>query len=204
MPKLKLTYFDFPGGRGEDCRIALHIANADFEDDRLDGKNWPDRKAHTPFGALPVLEVEGKGQLAQANAILRYVGQAHNLHPTDSWEAARHESIMGAVDDLRAKANNSGQSKDDDEKRQAREEFASGYLHGWGGNVEAFIGEGPFVAGEKLNVVDLKLFVVVRWLVNGGLDYVPATVFEAFSKLMRQFAAVRDHEKVAEWSRRFE
>ena len=61
MPRPKLSYFDFPGGRGEDCRIALHLAGVDFEDERIKGTDWAARKATTPFGALPVLEIEGKG-----------------------------------------------------------------------------------------------------------------------------------------------
>ena len=85
MTKPRLTYFDFPGGRGEDCRLALHIAGVDFGDDRLDGPAWKERKLDTPFGALPVLTVDGKGQLAQSNAILSYLGRQYRLHPTDPW-----------------------------------------------------------------------------------------------------------------------
>ena len=35
MPKLKLTYFDFHGGRGEPARLALSLAGIPFEDDRV-------------------------------------------------------------------------------------------------------------------------------------------------------------------------
>ena len=34
MAKLKLTYFDFHGGRGEPARLALSIGGIAFEDDR--------------------------------------------------------------------------------------------------------------------------------------------------------------------------
>ena len=43
MPKLKLTYFDFHGGRGEPARLALAIAGIPFEDDRVPGSDWPRR-----------------------------------------------------------------------------------------------------------------------------------------------------------------
>jgi glutathione S-transferase len=36
--------------------------------------DWPARKANTPFGALPVLEVDGQ-TVSQSNAINRYVGK---------------------------------------------------------------------------------------------------------------------------------
>jgi hypothetical protein len=35
MHKLTLTYFDFPGGRGEASRLALHIAGVDWTDNRV-------------------------------------------------------------------------------------------------------------------------------------------------------------------------
>ena len=83
MTKPKLTYFDFSGSRGEECRLALHLAGVDFEDDRLPMKQWPELKASTPFGGLPVLEVEGKGRLGECNAILTYVGRDHGLQSSD-------------------------------------------------------------------------------------------------------------------------
>src|SRR6516164_5441794 len=60
MTRLKLTYFDFHGGRGEPARLALSIAGIPFEDDRVQFTDWERRKVDTPFGALPVLEVDGQ------------------------------------------------------------------------------------------------------------------------------------------------
>ena len=36
MSKPKLIYFDAPVSRGEECRLALHLAGIDFEDVRID------------------------------------------------------------------------------------------------------------------------------------------------------------------------
>jgi glutathione S-transferase len=41
MSKPKLFYFDAPVSRGEECRLALHLAGIDFEDERM------------PYGVLP-------------------------------------------------------------------------------------------------------------------------------------------------------
>ena len=80
MAKLKLTYFDFHGGRGEPARLALSIGGIAFEDDRVQTSDWERRKGDTPFGALPVLEVDGQ-IVAQSNAINRYVGKLADLYP---------------------------------------------------------------------------------------------------------------------------
>jgi prostaglandin-H2 D-isomerase / glutathione transferase len=84
---LKLTYFDFHGGRGEPARLALSIGGLPFADDRVPFSDWERRKPDTPFGALPTLEREGQ-ILAQSNAINRYVGKFTDLYPSDPWQAA--------------------------------------------------------------------------------------------------------------------
>ena len=99
MAKLKLTYFDFHGGRGEPARLALSIGGIAFEDDRFQTSDWERRKGDTPFGALPVLEVDGQ-IVAQSNAINRYVGKLADLYPSDPWQAALCDEAMEAVEDI--------------------------------------------------------------------------------------------------------
>jgi len=198
MPNIKLSYFDFDGGRGEDARLALFIAGVNFDDDRIKPPNWPVQKSSTPFGGLPVLTMEGKpGQLAQSNAVLTFLGRSYNLHPADLWEAARHEMVMAAVEDLRAATGATIGIKDPDEKKRAREELANGLMQTWGANLEAQIGEGPFFGGAKLQVVDLKVFVMVHFFARGGADHIPGDVFKAFPKLVSLYEAVKAHPKVA-------
>ena len=102
MPKLKLTYFDFHGGRGEPARLALSMGGIPFDDDRVVPSDWTARKPDTPFGALPVLEVDGQ-TLAQSNAINRYVGKLTDLYPPDPWQAALCDEVMEAVEDISTK-----------------------------------------------------------------------------------------------------
>lgn len=199
MPATTLTYFDFPGSRGEECRLALHLAGVPFTDERLKRDQFVSRKASLPFGALPVLTVEGHPPLAQSNAILGLIGRQHGLHPTEPWAAAREEAIMEAVEDLRGKMSPLLRIKDDAEKRRTREEAASGYLQDWGGWIERQLGDGPFVSGSSLHVVDLKLFVVLGPYLKGSIDFIPADVFRAFPKLLAVHAAVAAHPGVVAW-----
>jgi glutathione S-transferase len=71
----RLIYFDAPVSRGEECRLALHLAGVDFEDVRVNPSDWPAMKAQTPYGALPVLELPGRPPLAQSNALLVLIGR---------------------------------------------------------------------------------------------------------------------------------
>ena len=55
-------------------------------------------------------------------------------------------------------------------------------------------------AGFKwLHVVDLKLHMTVRWFAGGKVDYIPATIFAGYPKLVRLHDAVRDHAGVKAW-----
>lgn len=198
MPKIKLTYFDFSRGRGEDSRLTLHLSNVDFEDDRVPFPKWKERKSSTPFGSLPVLHVEGLGELAQANTILTYLGKQYGLHPTDPWEAAQHEALMAAAEDLRTQLDRTLSIKDPEQKKQMREDMAANYMQVWAGNIEKKIA-GPFVAGQKLHVVDLKFFVLLKWFAQAGLDHIPTDVFAAFPKINGLYEAVRTQEKVIAW-----
>ncbi len=198
-PKPKLSYFDAPISRGEECRLALHLAGVDFEDDRIKFADWPARKPLTPFGSVPVLELPGQAPLAQSNAILTLVGRKHGLHPTDPLEAARHEAMMQHCEDLRANVGPSLRIKDETEKKRVREQLAAAFLPTWAGFTEAHIAEGPFFAGATLQVVDLKLHMVVRWFKGGSVDHIPATIFDAYPKLLGVHDAVRDHAGVRSW-----
>jgi glutathione S-transferase len=200
MAKYKLTYFDFSGSRGEECRLALFLAGVDFEDRRITSAEWSALKPSSPYGALPILETEGKAPLAQSNAILTYVGRRYDLHPHEAWEAARHESILEAVEELRSALGPTGKG-DAAEKKRAREEFASGYLQTWAANLERQI-RGPFVAGEHVAVADIKLFQIVGSFKKGIIDHIPSSVFGAFPKLEGVYDAVERHPKVVEWRAR--
>ena len=85
MPAVTLTYFDIPTSRGEECRLALTLAGVPFTDERLDRPGWEARKAASPFGALPVLTVEGQRPIAQSNAILRLLGGQYGLLPKEPY-----------------------------------------------------------------------------------------------------------------------
>jgi glutathione S-transferase len=198
MSKIRLIYFDAPVSRGEECRLALHLAGVDFEDVRISGAQWATMKESTPYGGLPVLELPGRAPLAQSNAILVMIGRLHGLHPKDDFEATRHEGMMQHVEDLRAVVGPTIRMGEA-EKKAAREAIAREYLPAWARYAEKNIVAEPFFGGVNLHVVDLKLHMAVRWFVGGKVDHIPATIFDGCPKLMRVHDAVRDHADIKAW-----
>ena len=199
MAKPKVTYFDFPGSRGEEVRLALWIAGVDFDDNRLPNGAWPDLKPKTPFGSLPTFEIEGRQVLAQSNAILVYIGREHGLHPKDNWQAAEHEALMSAVEDLRSNVVPAIRNPDKEASLAARKELAANYLPQWGANVERRLGKGPFLAGDNISVADIKLYIGARWFSSGAVDHIPKDIFARFEKLSALAESVAKHPRVVAW-----
>lgn len=201
MSKPKLTYFDLPG-RGEVSRLAFTIAGIDFEDHRVPRTEWGALKPTTPWGGMPILEIDGK-VLAQSNAVNRYVGRLTGLYPVeDAWAAAKCDEIMDAVEDV---ANHlvSTFSLPDAEKVARRTELLAGpighILAGYERNLKANGGE--FFAGNKLSVGDLKVYGSLRWLSSGALDGIPTTfIAEKYPTLSAFKARLDAHPKIAEWN----
>jgi glutathione S-transferase len=197
MAKLKLTYFDFHGGRGEPARLALSIGGIPFEDDRVPPSEWGSRKANTPFGALPVLEVDGE-VVAQSNAINRYVGKLADLYPSDAWQAALCDEVMGAVEDIGTKIGATF-FLPEEQKRTQRKELVEGpipfYLTRLEQRLEAHGGQ--YFAADRLSVADLKVFVWIRHLKSGALDHVPADLPDRVApKLVQHYERVKSEPRV--------
>jgi glutathione S-transferase len=198
MSKPRLFYFDAPVSRGEECRIALQMAGVDFEDVRIKLADWPALKERMPYGALPVLELPGGPALAHSNAILLLIGRRHGLHPADDVEAARHEGMMQHVEDLRAKVSPTLRMGEA-EKKAVREALVADFLPAWARAAERNIERGPFFGGNRVHVVDLKIYMAVRWFNGGKVDHIPATIFADYPKLTAVHDAVRDHPGVKAW-----
>ncbi len=202
MMKPKLTYFDAPVSRGEECRLALYLAGIDFDDNRVKFADWPGLKDSMPYGSIPVLEMPGQGVLAHSNAILTFIGRPNGLHPRNEFEAARHEGMMAHVEDLRAVIGPTNRLTDAAEKKRAREHIANVVLPAWGAAAERNIAHGPFFGGATLQVVDLKIYVLMTFLLSGKLDHVPPALMEPFVKLRGVAEAVRSDTRVIAWNQR--
>jgi glutathione S-transferase len=203
MPKLKLTYFDFDGGRGEPARLALSIGGIPFEDQRIAGKDWPAFRNKTPFFAMPTVEVDNK-VVTQSNSINRYIGKLSGLYPKDDWQAFLCDEIMDAAEDIGTRI---GQTIDlpEDAKRKAREELVAGRLTRYLEQIQAKLlaAGGEYFADGRLTVADLKVFMLIRWLRSGALDHIPKELVDRVApQLVKHFERVANQAKVAEYYRR--
>lgn len=193
-PKVKLTYFDFDGGRGEPIRLALTYGNIPFEDHRIPGSDWPEWKEQTPLHQLPVMEIDDQ-IITQTNTLLRYVGKMVGLYPHDALEAAHCDEAMATVEDILTKLVPSLFIENAEEKRRAREALAAGPIPLFLRGLENMLVErgGQYFAGNRLSVADFKVFLFVRYLQSGQLDHIPADIVKRVApRLVEHFQRINE------------
>jgi glutathione S-transferase len=154
-------------------------------------------KPNTPFGALPVLEVDGQ-TLAQSNAINCYVGKLTDLYPTDAWQAGLCDEVMEAVEDISTKIA-ATMFLPDEEKKTQRKALAEGplpfYLTRLQQRLEAH--GGRYFAADRLTVADLKVFVWLPHLKSGVLEHIPADLPDRVAPtLVEHYERVKNDPRV--------
>ncbi|GMR44801.1 hypothetical protein PMAYCL1PPCAC_14996, partial [Pristionchus mayeri] len=97
MPSYKLTYFPVRA-RAEVARQLFYLAGVPFEDVRVPHADWPALKPKTPFGQMPLLEVDGK-PLPQSYAINRYLAKEFGFAGKSPFEAAWVDAIADQFKD---------------------------------------------------------------------------------------------------------
>ena len=178
MPQLKLSYFDFHGGRAEPIRLALAIGGIAFEDHRFTFAEFAEVRKTVPFGQVPVLHVDGV-QVTQCDAMLRYAGKLAGLYPADAYQALLCDEVMYVVEEAGVKMGPTFRMTGEAQK-EARLALVNGsmpvYLAWLQKQLLAHGGE--YFADNRLTVADLKVFVDVRGLNSGRLDHIPTDLVE--------------------------
>ncbi len=177
MSEYKLTYFDFPGGRGEPIRIAFHAAGIDFEDHRISFDEFLQTREQMRFNCAPVLRIDGV-EITQSNAMLRYVGKMAGLYPEDATQALYCDEAMDAVEDLLHQIVYTF-GLEGEALKAARKKLVDGWMTifvtGLGEILER---GGDYIADNRLTVADLKVYVQTRSLRSGTFDHVPTDLVD--------------------------
>ncbi|XP_063829716.1 glutathione S-transferase 2 [Ostrinia nubilalis] len=120
--KVSFTYFNSKA-LGESGRLLLAYGGQEFEDKRFTSETWPEIKPTTPFGQVPVLEIDGK-KYAQSLAIARYLGRKYGLAGATPEEDLEIDMYNDFVNDIRAKAASVQYESDEVVKEKKYEDFS--------------------------------------------------------------------------------
>lgn len=194
MP-IKLTYFNIEAA-AEKVRLALVLTGTEFEDNRINFPDWEAMKPSTPYGQLPIMEIDGK-VMTQSYAMLRYVGKTMGggkLYPDDKFFDI--EETIGLHEDLARAwspamyvgmrpANLGYEFANDDEKKaktqSMREKFAKDDLPKFLGFLSQKLEKtGAFFCGSEVTIADLAILPQIRYFKKGVADYVDPTIVDQF------------------------
>ncbi|CAB0041531.1 unnamed protein product [Trichogramma brassicae] len=101
MPSYKVTYFPVKA-LAEPIRFLLSYGDIEFVDDRFNREDWPKIKPKTPFGQVPLIEIDGK-VINQSTAICRYLAKQVGLSGKDDWENLEIDATVDTIHDIRGK-----------------------------------------------------------------------------------------------------
>lgn len=197
MSNYKLTYFN-GRGRAEIVRLVFAAGGIQYEDVRIEKANWPELKPSTPFGQLPMLEVDGV-KLCQSNAIGRFIARRVKLAGKTDLEEARVDMIIDCIEDTVKPMLALFHESDETRKADLKKKFLEEQLPASLGSLEKILkenkgGDGFFV-GDGLTWADLCLSVLAGWLaLAGGTDE-----FSKYTKLVALKDRVEKEPKIAEW-----
>lgn len=164
MPTYKLYYFD-GRGRAEVPRYLFALGNIDYEDIRLTQEKWKNSKSMSPFGQLPMLEVDGQ-KLCQSNTIARFIAERTGHAGKSDLEKARANMIVDCAEDMVKPFITIFFCTDEALKAELQkkwdEEQKDQFLHYF----EKFLEENKcgYLVGDSLTWADLTLVNALSWM----------------------------------------
>ena len=196
MPTYKLYYF--PGrGRAELIRWIFAQADVPYEDKRIAGEEWAKFKPDTPYGSMPVVEIDGK-RYAGSGPLARYLAEQFGLGGSNAIENLEIASISDVVDDLYIKVMIFYFEKDEARKADLKKDLDEKHLPNYLGIINKRITENGssdgWIYGQKVTYVDLKIA-----LLGDVLTKVNEKTLEPFPAVAKLKTTVEALPNIAKW-----
>lgn len=200
--KLALYYFGIPA-LGEPIRMLLTLGGFDWEDKIVGGGpeadvTWPELKPTSKWGQIPILKLADGSQLAQTQALFRYLGKevcvdGKPLYPADPFLAYQVDEFIGAFEDVRLKMVSTFGIADQAEKEATRAKLVAP-----GGAAallldkleECAASDESLIAGYGLTLADVWAFFFLNFLRCGFWDGLSPDCIKRYTRLNRVAASV--------------
>jgi len=161
MRNYKLTYFD---GRGlaEVARILFVAGGVEFEDIRMERESWPEVKKETPFGQVPMLEVDGV-KYGQSVAIYNFVARETGFYGKDNKENLGIDQVVHLVSDFRAAGSKIMRETDETKKAELVKIFCEEDAPKYFGYLVKLLKDSTsgYFVGSSLTLADILVFEFV-------------------------------------------
>ena len=203
---MKLCYWDLRG-LGEVCRYLLRFSETKWEDDRMEisaenGQKWHSEKSSMDMDLpnLPYL-IDGDIKVTQSVAIVRYLARKFGLVPGKlERDIVRCEMAEQEIMDFhKAFATLCYRPQEDFEKNKPSYHATLDLKLA---AFDKFVGEGPFIMGDKLTYVDFMVYEYMSQVRKLSPDNVAKAgnvvrLMENFEKLptLNKFFDSGEHQK---------
>ena len=155
-PKYTLTYFN-ARGFAETARMLFALADVEYTDRRMEREEWPAIKPTTPFGQVPMLEVDDL-KISQTTAIYRYLARKFGFAGATPEEDARLDMIVECIKDMLQGIMKIRYEKDEAKQAELKKDLVENTLPGQLEKMNAFVGDKQFFNGDKISYADIVLF----------------------------------------------
>ncbi|XP_052099380.1 glutathione S-transferase 1-like [Mytilus californianus] len=195
MSAYKISYFNLMG-RAELSRIMLSAADKEFEDDRFEKEEWPERKPKTPCGQVPVL-THGDKQIPQSMAIARYLARDLDLYGKDNMENTMCDVVLECINDVITETVKLFFEQDETKKPDIEKNLMEVIYPRFLGHLEKLLDKnnGEWLVGDKLSVADLAFFDLMNRLTAKKGN----SVFESSLKMKKHLDKVTNIPGVRKW-----
>jgi len=196
--KYKLTYFNFYG-RGEAVRMLFALAGVEYEDKRVEwtGDDWKEIKPKTPFGQLPLLEIDGR-EFCQSVAITRHLANKFGFAGKTDLDKLQGDMIVDCIVDLTNPLEPIFEEADETKKKEMHQNFEPKlhvHLQNLQKMLEANNGGNGFFVGDSITLADLIWTGLQSWI--RFMKFGP--VVDKYPKLTAVFGRVEAEPRIAEW-----
>lgn len=196
MTTYKLTYFNFTGA-AELSRFIFAQAGVKYEDNRIEGADWPKLKPNTPTGSLPILEVDGK-PLTGSGPIARFLAERFGLAGSNDFENAELAGVGDIVKDFFQKALPFFMEKDEEKKAPIIKEIIDEHIPKYWSIIEKKIQKNNsdvgWIFGNKPTYADFIIYNAAEVVLK-----IDGDLLQKYPEVAKLMAAVEALPNIAKW-----
>ena len=185
-------------GRAELIRFVFTQAGVPYEDIRLTSEQWAEFKPKTPYGQMPVLEVDGK-MLAGSGPIERFLAEQYGLAGSNAFENADIASILDVIVDLGQRLIQYFYEKDEARKAELKKGLEETHIPKYLGALEkraaANNSADGWIYGAKVTYADFGVYLEGAYL----LKVMSQNVLDNYPALKKLRESVEKLPNIAKW-----
>ena len=198
MPTYKLYSGSFQGrGRAELIRWIFIQTGVPYEDVRFTKEEWEAFKPKSPYGGLPILEIDGK-LFGGSGPIERYVAEQHRLAGSNELENFELNTIYDLTFDLLLWILLHRFEKEDARKAELKKELNKKHFPKYLGILNKLITNNGvadgWIFGNKVTYIDMR----VAQLADSVLQVNP-NALDGYPAVAKLKATVEALPKIAKW-----